>query len=160
MVVCLCQPCDELETYPGCTLPSPNVSWDQLRPPLWPWKWFQIMDGWIITLKRSRCTFWGQKCSTDVWQPSFLIREYDAPMLPHCCFSFKVFLPSNICHRILCSQAFEHVSCTNNEQNISITHQHTPQCVEDDWHDSVYIRIRYSSVIFSPCSNVSSHYWT
>lgn len=29
------QPCDELETCPGCTLPSLNISWDRLQhPPL------------------------------------------------------------------------------------------------------------------------------
>lgn len=27
-----CQPCDELLTCSGCTLPSPIVSWDWLQP--------------------------------------------------------------------------------------------------------------------------------
>lgn len=46
-VVPMCQPCDELATCPGCTQPSPSVSWDLLISPCGPEKdkGFLITDG-------------------------------------------------------------------------------------------------------------------
>ena len=32
VVIYICQPCDELATYPGCTPPSATVSWGRLQP--------------------------------------------------------------------------------------------------------------------------------
>lgn len=46
----ICQPCDDLVTYSGCTPPSPIVSWDQLQPPPRDpekGKRFQIINGWM-----------------------------------------------------------------------------------------------------------------
>lgn len=36
-----CQPCDELLTFPGCTLPLASVSWGRLQPPCDPAKYQQ-----------------------------------------------------------------------------------------------------------------------
>jgi len=97
----LCVPCDGLAACPGCTLPSPYVSWDRLQRPRDPNEdeAVLIMDGWItvnIIFFGVDQGGWGQALWHSIGQLPLVLTllndlKYRSPLLVLSCCIFKTF---------------------------------------------------------------------
>ncbi len=92
LFVSICQACDKLVTCPGCTPPSPNVSWDRLQPPHNPAKdkWSLRINECIRMFKltsfsKTAVGWWTSVCSAFGFVVLICISNYSKGACWMCC---------------------------------------------------------------------------